>query len=93
MRVDWTPIARDDLISLFQYLAERNFQAAVDQEERILVALLRLHDHPNLVRPGDLRDTRELVVTGTPYRVVYRVRAQMIELLRIIHGARQWPPE
>lgn len=93
MRVDWTPVAHNDLVNLFQYLAERNFQAAVDHEERILVASTQLHDRPNLGHPGDWRDTRELIVTGTPYRVVYRVRAPVIELLRIIHGARQWPPE
>ena len=38
--------------------------------------------------------TRERVVPRTPYIVVYRrVAPGRIELLRILHGAQQWPPE
>ncbi len=35
--------------------------------------------------------TRELVVTGTPYIVPYRVKGQEVEVLRVYHGARHWP--
>lgn len=32
----------------------------------------------------------ELVVTGTPYIVVYRLR-EKVEILAVVHGARDWP--
>jgi toxin ParE1/3/4 len=35
--------------------------------------------------------TRELVVTGTPFIVVYRVEAATVVILRVLHGAQRWP--
>jgi toxin ParE1/3/4 len=42
-------------------------------------------------RPGRVISTRELVVSGTPYIVAYRVREGVVEILAVIHGAQQWP--
>jgi toxin ParE1/3/4 len=42
-------------------------------------------------RPGRVQGTRERVITGTPYLVVYRVRHE-VEILRVLHGAMRWPP-
>jgi toxin ParE1/3/4 len=42
-------------------------------------------------RAGEEPDTRELVVPRTAYIVVYRVRESVVEILRVIHGAQQWP--
>ena len=35
--------------------------------------------------------TRELVVPRTAYIVPYRVREDVVEILRVLHGARRWP--
>jgi len=35
--------------------------------------------------------TRELVFPGLPYIVVYRIQDQDLEILRIYHGAQDWP--
>jgi len=45
--------------------------------------------HPASGRPGRLRGTRELVVTGTPYIAAHRVVDDMVTILRVLHGARQ----
>ncbi len=50
-----------------------------------------LRDHPNLGRPGRLTGTRELVVSGTPYVVPYRVLGDDVQILAVFHGARRWP--
>ncbi|WP_296900229.1 type II toxin-antitoxin system RelE/ParE family toxin [Thiohalocapsa sp.] len=42
-------------------------------------------------RPGRVLDTRELMVTGTPYLVPYTVSDNEIVILRVLHGAQQWP--
>ena len=43
-------------------------------------------------RLGRVPGTRELVATGTPYLVAYRNRDGDIQVLRVLHGAREWPP-
>jgi plasmid stabilization system protein ParE len=36
--------------------------------------------------------TRELVIGGLPYIIPYRIRENDIEILRVLHTARRWPP-
>jgi toxin ParE1/3/4 len=36
-------------------------------------------------------ETRELVVSGTPYIVPYTVRGDVVEIHAVLHGARKWP--
>lgn len=43
---------------------------------------------PNIGRPGKLFGTRELVLHRFPYFVVYRVRKECIQILRIFHQQR-----
>ncbi len=41
---------------------------------------------------GDgVTDTRELIVSSTPFIIVYRVGDDRIEILAVFHGARRWP--
>lgn len=93
MRLEWTPSARSDLANHFYYIAATNFDAAIDQEDRITAAVERLTAYPMLGRQGRWGQTRELVVPRTPYLVIYRLLPDAVELLRIIHGAQDWPPE
>ncbi len=44
-------------------------------------------------RAGRVPGTRELVISGTPYIVPYRVRGGAVEVLRVFHAARRWPTE
>ncbi|MBH8572974.1 hypothetical protein I8752_08065 [Nostocaceae cyanobacterium CENA369] len=39
---------------------------------------------------GRIAGTRELVITRTPFIVAYRVRADQIEILAVIHATRRW---
>lgn len=41
--------------------------------------------------PGRVAGTRELIVVGLPYIIVYRVTAAAIHILHIFHGAQDWP--
>ena len=91
MRVRWTRSALADLEAIGDFIARDNPVAA----ERMVVGLVAsvdaLRDHPNLGRPGRLTGTRELVVSGTPYLVPYRVLGDDVEVLAVFHGARRWP--
>jgi plasmid stabilization system protein ParE len=37
------------------------------------------------------RGTRELIINRTPCVAVYRIKGEQVELLRLLHGAQQWP--
>lgn len=44
-------------------------------------------------RAGRVSGTRELVVSGTPYIVVYKAHRNVLRILRVLHGAMMWPEE
>jgi toxin ParE1/3/4 len=87
----WASPAIADLAEVRAYIGLRHRSAARRIGARILAAVARLQRFPNAGRPGRVAGTRELVVTGTPYLVPYRVNADRIEILRVLHGARKWP--
>jgi len=91
MRVVWTPPASMHLRDLYDYVSESSFEAADRQVAILLNATSTLANFPQKGRPGRRRGTRELVVSGTPYIVAYRIRLASIEVLAVIHGARRWP--
>jgi toxin ParE1/3/4 len=88
----WTPAAEADLDRLVRYICENDVDAAFRTEDRIMAAVLRLDAYPASGRNGRWGDTRELVVARTAYVVVYRLKGDFIEILRILHGAQDWPP-
>lgn len=61
--------------------------------DAIETAVRHLANFPEIGPPGRIRGTRELVVTGTPYVVVYRIEATAVVILRVLHGAQDWPPD
>ena len=91
MRVRWLDQAVEDLKAVRGYITRHNPSAAADIAQRIREAVQILGDYPAAGRAGRVPNTRELVVSGTPYILPYRVRAETIEILRVLHGAQQWP--
>jgi toxin ParE1/3/4 len=91
MQVVWTARALRDLAALRAYIARERPAAAKRQVERILAAAVRLERFPESGRPGRRPGTRELVVSQTPYLLPYRLRGELIEVLRVLHGRQRWP--
>ncbi len=91
MKLRWTRLAIKDLDSAHAYVAEDDPSAANHLIDRIEKAVQVLRQHPTAGRKGRLTGTRELVVTGMPFVIPYRVRSNKIEILAVIHGARKWP--
>jgi addiction module RelE/StbE family toxin len=91
MPIVWTSPANVQLADLHEYISESSEPAADHQVAILLNATNSLSDFPEMGRPGRRRGTRELVVSGTPYVVAYRIRNEVIEILAVIHGARRWP--
>jgi len=91
VQVRWLRRALKNLDEEAAYIARDNQEAAARVVEHIATSVARLASHPASGRPGRVPGTRELVVSGTPYIVPYRVRGETIEILRVFHGARRWP--
>jgi len=89
--VVWLPRAEKDLDTIYRTIVEENLTAALDLSTRIDEAVRRLETFPNSGRPGRVSGTRELVNDGTPFIIPYRVRAGVVQILRTLHGSRQWP--
>ena len=92
MRVRWRPVAEADRDGIVDYIAQDNLVAAIELGDAIDRRVAELPEHPKLYRVGRVRDTRELVVHPN-YVVVYRIARGEIEILRVLHSARQWPPD
>ncbi|MGA9640175.1 MAG: type II toxin-antitoxin system RelE/ParE family toxin [Terriglobales bacterium] len=91
MKVEWHPLARADLAELVTYIAKGNPTAAYGVHDEIRKQTELLAIYPEIGRPGRVRGTRELVVTGTPYIAAYRYPGDKVTVLRLLHGARRWP--
>lgn len=93
MKIIWTAQALQDLLLVREHIEKDNKVAAARIANRLRVATKRLASHPEIGRPGRVGSTRELVVPGTPYLFPYRVREDRVEILAVIHGAREWPEQ
>lgn len=91
MKVVWTRRAVDDLSQVRRFIGAENTEAARAVAARVVEAVQLLAQHPAMGRPGRVAHTRELVVTGTPYILPYRVTAGVLEVLRVLHASRKWP--
>lgn len=90
MKVVWSPRAIGHLIAIRESIEKDSDQRAALVATRILDAIDILQTQPQMGRPGRLSGTRELVVSGTPYIIPYRVRRERIELLAVFDGHRQY---
>jgi len=91
MQIRWFSDAVSDLIEIHNYIANDKPGAAQSVAERIKHETSLLKENPGAGRPGRVEGTRELVVSGLPYIIPYRVKNNVIEILRVLHAARKWP--
>jgi addiction module RelE/StbE family toxin len=90
--IRWTETAVRDLTRVCDYIEQRYGSAhARSVALKIYEATEALGQFPYRGRAGRKSGTRELVTTDLPYLIVYRVREEIIEITRILHGAQKWP--
>lgn len=91
VEIVWSPLARARLREIRAYIALDNPDAAERLATRIVSLVEALKRHPHLGRAGDEPETRELVIGGTPYIVLYRVHGSRVIINTVWHGAqRKW---
>ena len=91
MKAVWTRAAIRDLTHVREYIAHENPDAAREIALKFVGATERITQLPELGRIGRVNGTREVVVSGTQYLMVYRLKKNAIHFLRVLHGHQKWP--
>ena len=94
MQLHWTEPAARDLDKVEKYIARENSPiVAIDIVLKVIETVeIVLLTHPRAGRIGRITGTRELVVDGAPYVIVYRqVGPEQLQVIRVLHDAQQWP--
>jgi addiction module RelE/StbE family toxin len=93
VKLAWTGLALADREAIFDHIEADNPRAAIATDLEIGTQIASLRDFPYAGRSGRVMDTRELVINRTAYIAAYRVVDETVLVLRILHGARQWPDD
>jgi len=89
----WAPTALADVNEGWDHIAVHNEAAADRVFSAIREAAHRLDRFLRMGRPGKISGTREFSVPHTPYFLVYFVKQNGVEIVRVMHSSRQWPPK
>jgi len=92
MRIIWTEKAGKQLDQIFEYIASDSSLYAHRTVGQIIEEAERISPHPRKgrkVHEYEREDIRE--VFHHPYRIIYLLKDQTIEILSVIHGARLLP--
>lgn len=90
MAVKWTKTALANLAAIVEYIAKDNSERAKSFVLEIQAKINSLAEFPGMGRPGRVIGTRELVIHPS-YIIPYRMRGDVVEILRVQHVARRWP--
>jgi len=91
MRIRWTEGAVGNLDQVEEYIAQDNPPAAVAAVLKIIEAAQMLADYPSIGKRGRERGTRELVVAGLPFIIIYAVHREELVIIRVLHTAMKYP--
>jgi toxin ParE1/3/4 len=89
--VFWSASARANLATIIRFIANVNPSAARHIRDLIEYSVLPAAEHPYLYRTGKVSGTREIIAHPN-YIVVYRVMAERIEVVNVLHARQEYPP-
>ena len=94
MHVEFSEDAEADLAGLHGYLSDRDPAAATRVVDAILSSAVLLQSFPLIGKEGRIPGTREFIVPGWTYVLIYSIKdAFHVQIERVLHAKRQWPPE
>ena len=94
MRVQWTENAIGHLVNIYEYIAINSPTYGRRMVDRITRRSEQIAEQPHSGRKVpeyDAGDIRELI--EKPYRIIYRIKPNQIDVVAVIHGARLLPDE
>ena len=94
MKVYWTLNAIKHLTNIYEYIALNSPTYARRMVDRITQRSEQISTQPfsgRKVPEHETEDIRELI--EKPYRIIYRLKQDQIDVLAVIHGAQLLPEE
>ena len=89
MQVRWTTLAAQDLQRITGRIRRDNLTVARRVAKTLYDGGMSLDNLPDRGRIGRIEGTRELVFD--PFIIVYRIKAETVDILRIYHAAQDRP--
>ncbi|HTS20058.1 MAG TPA: type II toxin-antitoxin system RelE/ParE family toxin [Verrucomicrobiae bacterium] len=89
MNVHWTDTAQGHLDSIYRYIAQNSTEYAKRMVDRLTRRSQQIADFPEsgrIVPEYQMEQIRE-VIEG-PYRIIYYITPDQIDVLAVIHAAR-----
>ena len=93
MRVSWRRRALSDAVGAYAYLEVDSATAAAALRTALRDTADSLSTFPSRGRLGRMPGTRELLVGGTLYILIFEVRPQGVRILRVLHSSRRYPAD
>jgi len=87
----WADSAKCDLLDIQLYLADIDPVVGLWLALKIARKAEILESQPLIGKRGLLEGTREWLIAGFPYKLVYQLNGEDVEVLRVIHLSRNWP--
>ena len=92
MKVHWTRNAIGHLANIYEYIGLNSTTYANRMVDKITRRSEQIADQPysgRKVPEYDADDIRELI--EKPYRIIYRIKPNQIDVVAVIHGAQLMP--
>jgi len=89
MRVHWTDTAQEHLDAIYGYIARDSSEYALRMVDLLTRRSQQIGDVPlsgRRVPEYDMDQIREMI--EGPYRIIYHIKSDQIDVLAILHGAR-----
>ncbi|MDE0032685.1 MAG: type II toxin-antitoxin system RelE/ParE family toxin [Deltaproteobacteria bacterium] len=93
MKTHWTRTAAEHLVAIYEHIAQDAplyAQRVVDRLTRRSEQIAQFPESGRIVPEYEAPDIREVI--ARPYRIIYRVKAERVEVLAVVHGAQRLPP-
>ena len=88
MKITWSEAAIADLDAIYDFIAGDSPHYATRFVQRLIEAVDPLADLPQVGRVVPEGDGRHREVIELPYRILYRIEANEVLVVRVVHGSR-----
>ena len=88
--VIYTKNAKEDTVEIEKYISQDNIDAAKRVLKYIHDSIESLKSLPSIGKYGQAINTRELILNKYPYKIIYRMKGGIIQIIRILHTSRKW---
>lgn len=93
MTVHWTNTAVAHLVAIYEYIARDSANYAQRMVDRLTARSQQLATFPlSGARVPEYQENDIREVIERPYRIIYRVGEDRVEVLAVVHGAQLLPP-